>query len=77
MQGVQLQSNKMKRLYVSPAAKEERMLICLRSPEVLWQVGFIKTICFSISHLLHALQFKRILEPFVSQTLKLSHILAC
>lgn len=53
------------------------MLVCLRSPEVLWQVGFIETICFSISHLLHALQFKRTLEPFVSQTLKLLHILAC
>jgi len=49
------------------------MLICLRSPEVLRQVGFIKTICFSISHLLHALQFKRILELCFTDIKALTH----
>lgn len=72
VQRVQLQSHKMKRLRVSPAPKEDRMLICLRSPEVLWQVGFIKTICFAISHLLYALQFKRILVCFID-TSTLTH----
>lgn len=47
------------------------MLVCLRSPEVLGQVGFVQAICFAISHLLHALQFRRVREPLVSQTLKL------
>lgn len=59
MQQGQLLSNKVNALHVSPAAEEERILICLRSPEVLRQEGFVKTICFSIPHLLHALQFKR------------------
>lgn len=50
------------------------MLVCLRSPEVFGQVGFIQAICFAISHLLHALQFRRVCELLVSQTLKLLHV---
>lgn len=36
----------------------ERMLVCLGSSEVLWQVTFVKAICFPISHFLHALEYK-------------------